>query len=186
MLVAADSGADFAHFAGVTPDAVIGDLDSLSETTRAALPPERIHHVPDQDNTDFGKCLHLTHAPFYIAAGFLGRRLDHTLTALHEIARSDAAVILLGEEEVIFRAPPRLVLDLAAGTRVSLMPMGPAGGSSAGLRWPIDRLNFAPAGRVGTSNEALGPVSLRIVGPMLVLLPRDCLDAALNGLRAAD
>ncbi len=73
------------------------------------------------------------------------------------------------------------------GTRVSLYPMGPARGSSQGLEWPIDGIDFAPGQRVGTSNRATGLVSLRVQGPMLLMLPRDCLgtvadgDAALRG-----
>lgn len=184
-LVAADGGAEFAILAGILPEAIIGDLDSLSQAARDAVSPAIIHSVAEQDSTDFGKCLRLTRAPFYIAVGFLGRRLDHTLASLTEIARAEVPVIALGEGEVIFRAPPHLVLDLTAGTRVSLYPMGPVSGSSTGLKWPIDRLGFAPAGRIGTSNAALGPVTLDVVGAMLVIVPREALGAVLNALRAA-
>ncbi|MEI4487719.1 thiamine diphosphokinase [Frigidibacter sp. MR17.14] len=184
-LVAADGGAEAARRAGVTPQAVIGDLDSLSPETRAILPPGIVHQVDEQDDTDFGKCLRLTRAPFHVAIGFTGARMDHALAVLSDVARHPGPVLVLGEREVIFRLPPRLELDLAPGTRVSLFPMGPVSGSSTGLRWPIDRLGFAPAGRIGTSNEALGRVHLRVVGPMLALVPRDCLALALNALRVA-
>jgi thiamine pyrophosphokinase len=50
--------------------------------------------------------------------------------------------------------------------------MGPASGRATGLRWPIEGLDFAPAGRVGTSNAATGPVSIEMRGPMLLILPR--------------
>jgi thiamine pyrophosphokinase len=56
-----------------------------------------------------------------------------------------------------------------------------ARGRSQGLRWPIEGLELASAGRIATSNEATGPVDLAIEGPVLVILPR----ATLPGLARA-
>ncbi|WP_304617608.1 thiamine diphosphokinase [Paracoccus sp. (in: a-proteobacteria)] len=187
-LVAADGGADRALALGAVPDLVIGDLDSLGAEARERIAAERIHHIPEQDSTDFTKCLRRIDAGFVLAVGFLGGRLDHGLAALTSlVAEARMPVILIGAEDVVFLAPPALDLALEAGTRVSLWPLGPVRGRSLGLEWPIDGLDFAPGGRVGTSNRALGSVSLRLDGPMLVMLPPDCLDAALDalGLRSA-
>lgn len=181
-LVAADGGGDRALALGLMPQAVLGDLDSLSPGARARLGP-RVHHIPEQDSTDFGKCLTHVRAAFYLGLGFTGLRLDHTLAALSEIAaRPDQVVALIAEDEVIFRAPPRLQLDLPPGTRFSLYPMGPATGRATGLRWPLEGLDFTPAGRVGTSNEVTGPVEMELTGPMLVLLPKPHLRAVLHAL----
>lgn len=183
LLVAADSGADAAVAAGHLPDAVIGDLDSIAPEVQAAIPPARLHRVAEQDSTDFEKCLTRIAARFVIAVGFSGRRLDHTLAALTVMARVPAPpVLMIAAEDVVFLCPPRLSLPLAAGTRVSLWPMGTVRGSSTGLRWPIDGIEFSPAGRVGTSNEALGEVQVAIDGQMLMLLPRGQLDLALRAL----
>ena len=59
-----------------------------------------------------------------------------------------------------------------------------ATGRSQGLRWPIDHIRFTPEGRIGTSNQATGPVQLSLEGPMMVMLPRECLGAALTALTA--
>ena len=56
-VVAADGGADQAVNHGVIPDAVIGDFDSITNTTRARIPEDRLHPDQDQDTTDFDKCL---------------------------------------------------------------------------------------------------------------------------------
>ncbi|NCU21110.1 thiamine pyrophosphokinase, partial [Candidatus Falkowbacteria bacterium] len=56
-LVAADGGADRALALGHMPEAVIGDFDSISPAARAAIAPERLHPIAEQDSTDFGKCL---------------------------------------------------------------------------------------------------------------------------------
>ncbi|MFD2174291.1 thiamine diphosphokinase [Rhodobacter lacus] len=181
-LVAADGGAETALNQGLMPLAVIGDMDSLSTEAQARLGP-RIHRIAEQDSTDFGKCLQRVEARFYLCLGFTGLRLDHTLAALSEIAARPAqAVVLIAEDEVIFRAPPQLALDLPIGTRLSLYPMGPSRGRAEGLLWPLDGLAFTPAGRVGTSNSVTGPVRLEITGPMLVLVPKAHLTAVLAAL----
>ena len=61
--------------------------------------------------------------------------------------------------------------------------MGPVKGTSTGLRWPIDGLDFAPDGMIGTSNEVTGPLHLTCDAPrMLVILPVRYLPEALHGL----
>ncbi len=185
VLVAADGGGDRALAMGLVPDAVIGDMDSLSAEGRAAL-GSRVHEIAEQDSTDFGKCLMHVAADFYLGLGFTGLRLDHTLATLAYVAaRPDLRVILLAEEEVIFRAPARLDLDLPLGMRFSLFPFGTVTGRSEGLRWPIAGITFTPSGRVGTSNEVSGPVTLEIEGPMLVMVPRAALSAVLDALLPA-
>ncbi|WP_411956481.1 thiamine diphosphokinase [Paracoccus homiensis] len=182
-LVAADGGADRAFALGMPPDWVIGDLDSISDSARGRMRPDRVLHISEQDSTDFSKCLTRIDAPFVVAVGFAGLRLDHTLAALTTLIRAEhPRVILLASDDIAFPVPRRLTLPLMPGTRVSLYPMGPARGTSSGLEWPIDGIEFSPAGRVGTSNRANGLVSLQIEGPMLILLPRDCLSTALNAL----
>lgn len=183
VVVAADSGADRALARGLEPVAVIGDFDSISAAARAAIPTARQHPIAEQDSTDFEKCLRRTRARFIIAAGFAGPRLDHTLAVLSAMARIPAPpVLLLADADLAFLAPPRLALPLEPGTRVSLWPLGPVAGESTGLRWPIAGIDFAPTGLVGTSNEATGPVTLAVEGPLLVLLPRRLLRLALAAL----
>lgn len=183
VLVAADGGADRALSLGQPPDWVIGDLDSISAPARRLIPAGRVLEVSEQDSTDFAKCLRRIDAPLVMAVGFAGLRLDHTLAALTVmVAPGLPRVVMLAPDDVVMVCPPRLTLPLMPGTRVSLYPMGPARGTSQGLEWPIDGILFAPGGRVGTSNRATGLVSLRMEGPMLVMLPRSCLGTALTAL----
>ncbi|MGO4855296.1 thiamine diphosphokinase [Phaeovulum sp. W22_SRMD_FR3] len=185
-LIAADGGADVALALGQMPDAVIGDFDSVSDAARQAIPAARQFPIAEQDSTDFEKCLIHTQAPFYLALGFTGKRLDHTLAAMTVLARHpQQPVILIGSEDLTFLAPAEVHLPLAPGCRVSLYPMGPVTGRSTGLRWPIDGLALSPAGRVSTSNEATGPVSLWLDGPCLVMLPCDALGLVLEAMGLA-
>ncbi|SHJ16179.1 thiamine pyrophosphokinase [Palleronia salina] len=184
-LVALDGGADVALAAGHTPALTIGDMDSISGTALAALPPDSVIRVDEQDTTDFEKGLSRVSAPLILGVGFTGGRHDHMLAALSVLVRLRPPCVLLGGEDVIFAAPRRVMLDLAPGTRVSLFPLAPVTGRSRGLEWPIDGLTLSPVGRVGTSNRALGPVELSFDGPgPIVLLPRSCLDQAIAAVTA--
>ncbi len=187
-IVAADGGASVLLDLGVMPDAVIGDMDSLPEADQRRLAPGVLHRISEQDSTDFDKCLRNISAPLVLAHGFLGARLDHQLAALTVLCRhADRRCVLVGQEDVAVLVPPDLPLMLAPGCRVSLFPMGAVQGRSEGLRWPIDGLKMTPDGRVGTSNEASeSAVRVTVDAPkMLLILPVACLDALLDGLRAA-
>lgn len=192
-LVAADGGADRALACGQMPRAVIGDLDSLSDRGRAALGAARLHLIGEQVTTDFDKALRSIKAPFVLALGTLGGRLDHELAVLNALVRDGGGsgggqpCLLLGARDVVFHAPPVLHLTLRKGDRVSLFAMAALSGQSEGLRWPIEGLDFAPDGMTGTSNEVVArAVVLRFARPgMLVILPRRRLDAALTALLSA-
>lgn len=186
--VAADGGAAELLRHGITPEAVIGDFDSLGATTRAALAPGTLHHIAEQDSTDFDKCLRNIAAPLILGLGFLGARVDHQLSVFNRlVVRADKACVLIGRHDIVFHCPPQVTLAMVPGDRVSLFPLLPVRGHSTGLRWPIEGITFAPGGRVGTSNEATDRmVTLSMAGPgMLVILPRAALDTAVTAVRKA-
>lgn len=158
-LVAADRGADLLANFGLMPGTVIGDMDSISDPARWER-MARLVRLREQETTDFEKCLYATEAPFYIAAGFTGGRVDHSLSVLHALlAREEKRVVLIGEEDAVTLLPPGEVvgLDLPAGARVSIFPLGPTRGiHSRGLTWPVEGLDMAPGRLIGTSNKASG------------------------------
>lgn len=186
-LVAADGGANKAVRSGHLPDHVIGDLDSVTARTRAAIPADRFLHVAEQETTDFEKCLTRIEAPLILGLGFAGPRADHTLAAWNALVRHPSRrCLILTPRDVVFAAPGRLALDLAPGTRVSLFPLAPVAAEGRGLHWPVGGLDFRPDGRIGTSNRAEGPVEMAFARPgMLVILPLAALAAAIAGLRQA-
>lgn len=167
---------------------MIGDLDSLEDAEALRARGIPIHRIEEQESTDLEKCLYSISAPLYLGVGFLGGRVDHELAALNALAKApDRAVILIGRQDICLACPAAgLSLDVAEGERVSLFPMGEARGTrSVGLRWPVTGLDFAPAGRVGTSNIALGgPLEVRFEGgPMLLILPARYLRETFTRLR---
>lgn len=174
LCVAADGGAVLALAAGVVPDAVIGDFDSLTDATAAQIPTQALHHVTEQDSTDFEKALSRITAPVVVGVGFTGGRIDHQLAVCHGMMRYAARpCIVIGAQEIMLLAPPHLDVPTQAGDTVSLFPLAAVTGDSAGLRWEIGGLKFAPGQQIGTSNIATGPCTLRFDTPaMLLVLPR--------------
>jgi len=82
FVLAADGAADRALACGVRPDAIIGDLDSVSDEAKRQLTDCIWLHISRQDNTDLEKAL------AYIGkqackrctlCGFFGRSLDFSL-----------------------------------------------------------------------------------------------------------
>jgi len=159
-LVAADRAADTLSGWGHSPDAVVGDMDSIGDLSAWQDGPARVVHLAEQDTTDFEKCLYAVEAPAYIGLGFLGRRMDHTLAVLHGLMRMrDKTVLLIGEREAVAMVPPGagLEMEIEPGARVSLFPLGEVMGTrSDGLAWPVDGLRMAPGRQIGTSNIASG------------------------------
>ncbi|MEO0484621.1 MAG: thiamine diphosphokinase [Pseudomonadota bacterium] len=158
LLVAADGGIHLAQAAGVTPAAVIGDFDSA---TPGSLAGTDIRHRPDQNLTDFQKCLAEVDAPLFLGVGFLGGRLDHQLAAFSAILGEPRPVVLVSHTELAFIAPERLALNLGEGTPLSLWPLRAATLTTTGLRYPLTQAAVAPDGLTSTSNHVEGgPVTI--------------------------
>lgn len=174
-LVAADGGADQALDLGHVPEAVAGDMDSVSDRARQAIGADRFVETPDQNRTDFHKTLDLIDAPLVLGVGFMGKRLDHELACYNTLVRlPEKRVILVGEVDICFHLNGPLEMSLPIGTRFSLFPMAQVKVRATGLVWPVDDLEMSPWGMIGTSNETNMPeVTVAADGPgLLVILPR--------------
>jgi thiamine pyrophosphokinase len=162
-LVGADGGADQIAAAGLMPEAIIGDLDSL-EKPMSWLGRTRIIAIAEQDTTDFEKALYSTKAPVTVALGMTGKRFDHTLAALDAVARraSGRPIILVDEADIAIALSGAFSFAVDPRERVSVHPLLPIRfRRSEGLKYPLDGLKMAPGERTGTSNQALeGPFSI--------------------------
>jgi len=159
-LVGADGGAEHIVAAGLVPEAIIGDLDSLSSPD-AWLGRTHLVRIPEQDTTDFEKVLYSTQAPLTIALGMTGGRFDHTLAALDAMTKyaTGRSIILVDEVDVALALTGPFEFSLEAGERVSVYPLTPIRfRHSSGLRYALDGLRLAQGERIGTSNAAEGGV----------------------------
>lgn len=185
IIVAADGGADHALAVGRDVAAVIGDLDSVSDAAKKAF-ADRLYFVDEPDTTDFQKVLARVDAPLFLACGFLGGRLDHTLAVLNVLVRFAAKrVILLSDDDVVFLCPPELNMSLPVGARFALLPLGDARVTTRGLRWDLVDADLHPARLVSSSNEVASPdVRILAEGPVVITLPLAQLPAVIAAVRA--
>ena len=179
LTAAADSGLMAAEAAGLGPDWIVGDMDSLDDPRRLdAYPAGRvIRHPPDKDDTDTELLLALLWergcSGVWLAGGG-GGRLDHLLGiySLFEREKSPDRWITAGED--LRRVGEGQTLEMDRGGTVSVFPLGtgPWEAESRGLRWPLAGLPWK-RGFFGISNRAAPEgFSLRAArGNFLVIMP---------------
>ena len=178
-LIGADGGADEIVAAGLVPEAIIGDFDSLKNVD-SWLGRTRLLRIPEQETTDFEKALYSTSAPVTVALGMTGKRFDHTLAALDAVTKygRDRTIILVDESDLAMAITGSFSFEVAPRERVSVHPLAPIRfRRSLGLKYPLDGLKLAPGERTGTSNEATeGPFRIepepRTKVPWLLILDR--------------
>jgi thiamine pyrophosphokinase len=182
LIAAADSGLVAVEAAGLRPDWVLGDMDSLEDLSRLdAYPPERVlRYPPDKDYTDTELALRLLREQgcdeFWLIGGG-GGRLDHLLAvfSLFEREPCPSRWISAGEDVYTVESLGELRWDGPPASLVSVFPLGtgPWEAESAGLYWPLEGLSWE-RGFFGLSNRTKsGSFKLRVRrGRFLVVLPR--------------
>ena len=168
LVVAADGGASYALAAGIVPDLIVGDMDSLGEdlardAERRGAEVER--HPARKDKMD-GHIAVLaagergaTAADFVCATGKQPGAVfavPHILLAAERIGMRSTVVADWGRMFVL-EAGLRVVGG-AAGDSVSIFPLsGPATGVTLeGMAYPLQNANLQPGDTLGFHNELLG------------------------------
>lgn len=182
LVIAADSGLDAARAAGIVPDLVVGDFDSLADISLlASIPSERIREYPeDKDDTDTEIAMAAARekgSDHIIIAGGGGGRLDHLLAITSLFRRSDPPREWhTGHESIYFLAKGKTAFfEASRGETVSVFPAmgeGSRGMDSDGLQWPLKDLVWGK-GHFGISNRSMGDTVMISAGtaPLLVILP---------------
>jgi thiamine pyrophosphokinase len=158
LVIAVDGGTRHAWQAGVDPQRVIGDLDSLTpaEQERLRASGARISTFPPRkDETDLELALLRAAsegAESIVLLAALGGRLDQTianllLLALPELDGIDVRVV--EGRQVAFLVRDAASIEGQPGDTVSLIPLGgdAVGVTTDGLEWHLDgdTLRFGPA-----------------------------------------
>ena len=155
FVLAADGGADRALSCGVRPDAVIGDMDSVSKTAKRQLADVCWLPVDRQDNTDLEKALDylIQHGcKRCTLCGFFGGSFDFSLGNFMSLTPFAAKL------ELVVRGPGwqlrpvinRLVLPCSPQKCVSLLTLQTCRNvRTTGLKYPINGETVLPknAGR---------------------------------------
>ncbi len=160
LVLCADGGYAHAMRAGLIPDRVIGDLDSLS----GVVPPEAILElVPvEKDDTDTMLCARyaLSHGcDECIILGGIGGRLDHTLANLQTLAfaaANDMHAELVGDDDrVILLKGGSLTLKRGENCSLSLLSFSERceGVTTSGVKYPLKNATITQDNPMAVSNS---------------------------------
>jgi thiamine pyrophosphokinase len=204
LIVAADSGLLLAEGAELTPDWIIGDMDSVGTERLAVYAPEKILRFhSDKDYTDTELAVSFLRekgcGPVWIIGGG-GGRIDHLfgirslferdypperwITAAEDIrclqALQQSATPHSAGQKPCGALPS--VLEFTSGSRAPLDPVsvfplgdGPWKAESAGLTWPLAGLGWN-RGFFGLSNKAPeGAFTIRVKQGRFMVILENCL-----------
>jgi thiamine pyrophosphokinase len=180
LIVAADGGANAARAIGLTPDVIIGDLDSVSAATLRVFRHSLILKLSRQDNTDLEKALDFLaarHCRAVTILGATGRRMDFTIGNFSALWKYSSLLDLrvVGKGWYAVPVGRRRSIRAPRGTTVSLIPFGPCEGITLrGLRYPLTNASMR-VGDTGLSNVVVkSPFRVQVRrGPMLLLVQQD-------------
>jgi len=166
LIIAADGGAHHCQALGLTPDVLIGDLDSITKEVRenlSRLGTQLILYPRDKDETDLELALRFAvdhNAEEILLLGILGGRLDQTLANLLLLSRPEwqPARLMVADGPdfaLLIRPGSPLTLQAQTGDIVSLIPLTRTvtGVSTEGLRWSLQDATLEFGSTLGISNE---------------------------------
>ena len=162
FIVAADGGANIAFSSAITPDLIIGDLDSVSAAVRQKLSPEKFLLVKNQNNTDLEKALiYLQNrgCKKCILTGFSGGRWDFSIGNLLALTRfaqkMDLKIAADNWTGYVLTGPKRFTHS--KGIRVSLIALKTCTGVTlSGLKFPLKNTRLTVGMTRSLSNQTTG------------------------------
>lgn len=160
LLIAADGGAKYLVDMGLTPQVIIGDMDSIDlDMWKSKSGVERIQYPTDKNESDAELALEyaLEHGcEQVILVAATGGRLDHTLGNIALVAGHPGRVAILDGSSTLVAVDKseKCILHGKIGTIVSLMPYssGPLMVRTNGLKYPL-REECLRSATHGLSNE---------------------------------
>jgi thiamine pyrophosphokinase len=169
LIICCDGAYIKAARAGIRPDLVIGDMDSLhipyNRTVKTMM-------MPNQDNTDLEKALNyliesdLGSGSQIVVAGASGGRTDFTLYNLHLLMRYRRLDLFLVDALfTVFLIQRRCeIKGIEKGTLVSLLPLAPCRRvKSEGLEFQFKNAELIPGEYESISNRSVsGPVRISL------------------------
>lgn len=186
QVVAADGACNWLYPYGVTPQVVVGDMDSIKPGILKAIEREgaRLVRAPrEKDDTDLMLAARYASeelkANEAVVFGGLGGRLDHTLGNLQVLAylkNKGVDAFMVDESAIVqlMKGQGQIVADV--GSTVSILPyQGNAvvTVTDGRLKYPLQALELRGDFPMGLSNVMeTAKVSLKIEGAVLVIINR--------------
>lgn len=158
-IVCCDGSAEHAVDAGLTPFAIVGDMDSLSSEMKMRF-SDRIFQDSEQETNDLTKAVKWCHGAGYndiIITGATGKREDHTIGNISLLAEYAGIVnVRMATDTGIFLPFLKSCrIETFPGQQISIFSIDPGTMiSSVGLRYPLIKKNIGNWWEA-TLNEAL-------------------------------
>lgn len=164
FVIAADAGFCNLSSAGLRPNLVVGDMDSV---VHCEVPEsQKMIRISAQDSSDCDKLLSVAVelGARQLSIGCMhGGRHDHLLANFASISKINLAVKVVLPLEIGVQVLPNNPITFEHSGRISLLPVVPCTGVNlSGVRWPLVDQSLAMDGLVSLSNEGSGEVTVSI------------------------
>lgn len=158
-VICADGGADHANELLLTPDIIIGDLDSVSEIPQDT---QVLCYPGEKNETDtilaIDYALSKGFTQVFIIGG-LSSRLDHTVANFAALSylydRGGSGAIIDASNEVRMVIEGSIIIEKRSDYYISVFPFDGVceGVSERGLKYSLDDAVLSPSFPIGVSNE---------------------------------
>ena len=175
LVCAADLGLDMALSAGIEPQGIVGDMDSISDSKLLDRRPvvEVAERDKDESDTELGISWLIGRGCGAIALIGGGEgRLDHTLALMKLFSRERRLTDWFTAKDMIESIEGNTKLEGDVGSTISLFPIdnGPWLIRSTGLTWKLDAVDWA-SGALSLSNRfESASVELMVEGGRFILI----------------
>lgn len=177
-LICADGGANKAKKLNLIPDIIIGDLDSIYDSTlRVFKKKSKIIKLIRQNDTDVEKCIKYAIGKGFneaVLLGVTGNRLDHTFCNLGIVIKFFKLIKLkiIAEESLLIPFTGRVELNTIPGEIISIYGLDKKTKiTSEGLKYPLKNIILPFGEKESTSNVAVGEkINLKISGGIIFVI----------------
>lgn len=177
ILICTDGAANTLDPTILTPDVIIGDMDSIAASPQIRYPRAQIIAISDQNTTDFEKALLFSEKMKYkkiICLGALGKSADHSLYNLSLLIRFgkklELTLLTLSEEKYTWIFPLRSHTRIYTHSQeiLSFFAFPEAKLTSQGLQWELDQTLLNQHDQHSLRNRTLSSI-------IEVFCEKDCL-----------
>ena len=160
FVICADGGYNYAVKFNITPDCIIGDMDSVKTDISGK---ETVVYPREKDYTDGELAVRLAIEKGFgniVLLGMTGSRLDHTIGnifLLRMICKSGLSGFLADRKNTVYYTDGSISLSSVKGKTISLMPLGGdlLNVSNNGLYYPLRGETLLFGSTRGISNVAV-------------------------------
>ena len=177
-LVCADGGANSAKKMNLIPDLIVGDLDSITTSTKRFFAGKsEIIQINRQNDTDVEKCIKTVKKRGFTEAvlcGVTGDRLDHTFCNLGIVIKffNEIKLKIVAENSVLFPYKGSVKLKTIPGETISIYGFDSKTKIiSHGLKYKLNNIPLPFGEKESTSNVAVSDyIKLEIKGGIIFLI----------------